>query len=108
MIAIDTNVLLRYLLLDDPKQSAKATALLAGEEDILVTHVVLSETIWTLCGKKYNATQTDVSVTVRALFAEPRIVFENAKTVWRALGGYVNTNETRRAAIDFPDALILN
>lgn len=108
MIAIDTNVLLRYLLQDDPKQSAKAAALLAGEEDVLVTHVVLSETIWTLCGKKYNATQTDVSVTVRALFEEPRIVFENAKTVWRTLGDFINTNETRRAAIDFPDALILN
>lgn len=54
MIAIDTNLLLRYLLQDDPKQSAKAAALLAGEEDVLVTHVVLSETIWTLCGKKYN------------------------------------------------------
>lgn len=108
MIAIDTNVLLRYLLQDDPRQSAKAAALLAGEEDVLVTHVVLSETIWTLCGKKYNATQTDVSVTVRALFEEPRIVFENARTVWRTLGDYINTNETRRAAIDFPDALILN
>lgn len=108
MIAIDTNVLLRYLLQDDPRQSRKATALLTGEEDVLVTHVVLSETIWTLCGKKYNATQTDVSVMVRALFEEPRIVFENAKTVWRTLSDYINTNETRRAAIDFPDALILN
>jgi len=108
MIAIDTNVLLRYLLQDDAKQSAKADALLAGEEDVLVTHVVLSETIWTLCGKKYKATQTDVSVTVRSLFEEPRIIFEDAKAVWRALGDYMKTNETRRAAIDFPDALIQN
>ena len=108
MIAIDTNVLLRYLLQDDAKQSAKADALLSGDQDVLVTHVVLSETIWTLCGKKYKATQTDVSVTVRALFEEPRIVFEDAKTVWRTLGDYMNTNETRKAAIDFPDALILN
>lgn len=108
MIAIDTNVLLRYLLQDDLRQSAKADTLLAGEEDVLVTDVVLSETIWTLCGKKYKATQADVSVTIRALFEEPRIVFEDAKTVWRALGDYMQTNETRKAAIDFPDALILN
>lgn len=108
MIAIDTNVLLRYLLQDDVEQSAKADALLAGEEDVLVPHVVLSETMWTLCGKKYKATQNDVSVTVRALFEEPRIVFEDAKTVWRALGDYMATNEPHRAAIDFPDALILN
>ncbi|NND73197.1 MAG: PIN domain-containing protein, partial [Rhodothermales bacterium] len=108
MIAIDTNVLLRYLLQDDAKQSAKAAALLAGEEDVLVTYVVLSETLWTLCGKKYNATQSDVSTTVRALFEEPRIVFENAKTVWRALGDYVKVNEKTRTTVDFPDALILN
>jgi len=108
MIAIDTNVLLRYLLQDDARQPAKAVALLSGNEDVLVTHVVLSEAIWTLCGKKYNANQTDVAATVRALFEEPRIVFENARTVWRALSDYVNTNEPGRAAIDFPDALILN
>ena len=108
MIAIDTNVLLRYLLQDDVKQSAKADALLAGEEDVLITNVVLSETLWTLCGKKYNATQSDVAATVRALFEEPRIVFESAKTVWRTLGDFVKTNESHRAAVDFPDALILN
>ncbi len=108
MIAIDTNVLLRYLLQDDANQAAKAQTLLAGEEDVLVTHVVLSETLWTLCGKKYNASQTDLVVTVQALFEEPRIVFENAETVWRTLGDYMNTNEERRAAVDFPVALILN
>ena len=108
MIAIDTNVLLRYLLQDDTRQAAKANALLAGEEDVLLTHVVLSETLWTLCGKKYDATQADVEATVRALFEEPRIVFESAKTVWRTLGDFVNANELRRAAVGFPDALILN
>lgn len=107
MIAIDKNVLLRYLLQDDAKKAAKANAFLVGEEDVLVTHVVLSETLWTLCGKK-NATQTDVTATVRALFEEPRIVFESAKTVWRTLGDFVKANESRRAAVGFPDALIVN
>ena len=46
--------------------------------DVLVTHVVLSETLWTLCGKKYNATQAEVVTTVQALFEEPGIVFEDA------------------------------
>jgi predicted nucleic-acid-binding protein len=108
MIAIDTNVLLRYLLQDDARQSAKADAILAGEEDVFVTHVVLSETLWTLCGKKYKATQADVVATVQSLFEEPSIVFEDAKIVWRTLSDYMNANEEKRAAIDFPDALILN
>jgi len=46
VIAIDTNVLLRYLLQDDQRQSAKASGLINGEEDVLVTDVVLAETLW--------------------------------------------------------------
>ncbi len=108
MIAIDTNVLLRYLLQDDAKQSPKANALINGEEDVLVTNVVLSETLWTLCGKKYNATQSEVVTTVQALFEEPGIVFEDAKTVWRSLRDYGKANEKQSRKVDFPDALILN
>ncbi len=108
MIAIDTNVLLRYLLQDDAKQSPKANALINGEEDVLVTNVVLSETLWTLCGKKYNATQSEVVTTVQALFEEPGIVFEDAKTVWRSLKDYGKAYEKQGRKVDFPDALILN
>ena len=45
MIAIDTNVLLRYLLDDEQTQAKKATKLIKGEEIVLVTDVVLVETI---------------------------------------------------------------
>lgn len=108
MIAIDTNVLLRYLLQDDLKQAAKASALINGQEDVLVTNVVLSETLWTLCGKKCNAKQSDVIATIQALFEEPKIIFENSKIVWQTLDDYVKTNGKQQRKIDFPDALILN
>lgn len=39
MIAIDTNVLLRYLLEDDKSQAKKATALITDENQVLVTVV---------------------------------------------------------------------
>jgi len=45
MIALDTNVLLRYLLQDDPDQSAKAAQLIASHVIILISDVVLVETI---------------------------------------------------------------
>ncbi len=48
MIAIDTNVLLRYLLQDDKKQSVKADKLVAGRRKVLITDVVLVETIFTV------------------------------------------------------------
>ena len=54
MIAVDTNVLLRYLLNDDQSQAAIAEKLINGKEIVLITDVVLVETIWTLKGKSIN------------------------------------------------------
>ena len=47
MIALDTNVLLRYLLWDDEKQAIKADALINDSTTVLVTDVVLAETLAT-------------------------------------------------------------
>ncbi|PIE41509.1 MAG: PIN domain nuclease, partial [Gammaproteobacteria bacterium] len=60
MIAIDTNVLLRYLLQDDKAQAAKANLLIRDAEAILITDVVLTETIWTLKGKRYNLSKEQI------------------------------------------------
>ncbi len=60
MIAIDTNVLLRYLLDDDKYQSAKATRLITGSRRLLITDIVRVETFWTLRGKKYNLTRSEL------------------------------------------------
>lgn len=108
MIAVDTNVLLRYLLQDDERQSSKAAALINGHTDVLVTHVVLAETLWTLCGRKYKASYSDVVATLHALFEEPRIVFEHAPTVWQALELYRQSVEEQNQSVDFPDALIVS
>lgn len=54
MIAIDTNVLLRYLLQDDKVQSQKAASLINGSVPVLVTDIVLVETVWVLAGKRYK------------------------------------------------------
>ena len=45
MITIDTNVLLRYLLDDDKLQSKLASKLILGDEPVLITDVVLVESI---------------------------------------------------------------
>ncbi len=112
MIAIDTNVLLRYLLDDDRVQSKKAVALIRGSSPVLITDVVLSETIWTLKGKKYKLDKERVIQVVNALFEEPTICFEDGQTVWKALGDFrrvepVNVGNKKQQA-DFPDALIVN
>jgi predicted nucleic-acid-binding protein len=49
---IDTNVLLRYLIGDDPPKAARATALMErleqGAEAVELPDEVLTETVWTL------------------------------------------------------------
>jgi len=54
MIAIDTNVLLRYLLLDDEIQAKKAAVLIESRQSVYISHVVLVEAVWTLKGRKYK------------------------------------------------------
>lgn len=112
MIAIDTNILLRYLLKDDAVQSPKASAIISGREKILVTDVVIIETVWTLKGKRYKLDKDSIIQTIYKLFEEPNIVFEDGQTIWKALGDYskakaVKVNGKLKEA-DFPDALIVN
>lgn len=108
MIAIDTNVLLRYLLDDDQAQAKKATKLIKGEEIVLVTDVVLVETIWTLKGKKYQLKKPDLVAVIQALFKEYNIRFEHGQTVWMALNDYRTANPADGKTADFSDSLIIN
>jgi predicted nucleic-acid-binding protein len=112
MIAIDTNVLLRYLLQDDEGQSKKAAALINGAIPVLVTDIVLVETVWVLAGKRYKLDREALGGVISALFEERNIVFEDGQTVWRALGDFrkarpVKVNGKKKSA-DFPDVLIVN
>ena len=47
MLAIDTNIVVRYLTADHPEQSPKAKWLIDGEE-VFVCTTVLLETEWVL------------------------------------------------------------
>jgi predicted nucleic-acid-binding protein len=51
MIALDTNVLARYLLGDDAKQQAIATHILDGDEPVTAPITVFLELAWVLQGK---------------------------------------------------------
>ena len=108
MIAIDTNVLLRYLLEDDAEQSSKASHLIANKGKVVILDVVLVETIWTLRGKKYQLNKPELVNVIQALFQEPNIRFENSQVVWLALNDYRNSKPVKGKEADFADALIVN
>lgn len=105
MIAIDTNVLLRYLLQDDNVQSPRATKLMTGHQKVLLTDVVLVETVWTLKGRKYKLAKKDLVHVIEQLFQEPNVIFEDSQTVWNALHTY--RTATTGNSVDFADTLIL-
>ncbi|MYH70909.1 MAG: type II toxin-antitoxin system VapC family toxin [Gammaproteobacteria bacterium] len=110
MIAVDTNILLRYLLRDDKQQAEKAAHLINGDERVLITDVVLAEMIWTLGGRKYQLKKEDIVNTIESLFKEPNLHFEDDQVVWRALQAYRGAEPVkvgkRKKEADFADALI--
>ena len=112
MIAIDTNVLLRYLLNDHEEQSGIAEALILGNRQVLITDVVLAETVWTLRGRKYKVDDSGIAMALNSLFSESSIIFEDDEVIWKALVDYVNANEIdtpgQRKHVDFADTLIIN
>jgi predicted nucleic-acid-binding protein len=108
MIAIDTNVLLRYLLDDDKKQSKRVAKLINESESVLITDIVLVETLWTLKGNKYKLSKDGIIQVLNRLFEEPNLYFEDDQTVWRALSDFRKVIPTRGKALDFPDTLIIN
>ena len=101
MIAVDANVLLRYLLGDDEAQAARARHVIERVERILITDVVLAETLWTLIGRRYRAAKADLVVVVDNLLLDPGVCFEDDEVIWSAL------QAIRETDADFADALIV-
>lgn len=106
MIAIDTNVLLRYLLDDDVVQSPKAKAIIEGKPPVLITDVVLVETLWTLSGKRYSLDKEALCKVIRDLMGDGAFVFENNQVVWTAMRDYEEAKRVNGKNLDFSDSLI--
>ena len=70
---------------EDMSRAARADAVFAGPETVLITDVVLAETVWTLAGRKYRLSRADLVAVLERLFGEPNIRFEDDRVVWRAV-----------------------
>ena len=112
MIALDTNCLLRRILKDDLAQLAKVDVLFALPEKILITDVVLVETVWAM--KSFlvpKPNRQDIYDMVRALFDDIKIEFENKQVVWEALHDFLRapwSTGKNKSQADFANALIIN
>jgi predicted nucleic-acid-binding protein len=88
VIALDTNVLLRYFVQDDPAQARRATLLLEKElteqKPGLVTVVALIELIWVM-EQSYGAAEDAIAEVIPGLLEAPNIVVERGAAVRAAM-----------------------
>lgn len=103
MIAFDTNVLVRFLVGDEPRQAARARAAVeraqSRGERIYLTQLVLCELVWVLAGA-YDAAKADVLTTLNRLADHPVFVFQGPRRVRRAIERFA------RGPADFSDYLL--
>ena len=102
MIGIDTNLLIRLAMQDDPVQCAKVDLFLASlsRQDVgFVSLVTLIESVWVL-EKRYGLPKLDVIRFVQELLAAPELRLERDSAVSEALQRF------NSSVADFADCLI--
>lgn len=103
MIGLDTNVVVRYLAQDDPRQSAAATRLfektLSPENPGFVSVVTVCEIAWVLADC-YRADRERIHAVIEGLLGSKQIQVQSGEVVWKALRAW------QGSAADFSDALI--
>ncbi|MBI2864590.1 MAG: PIN domain-containing protein [Chloroflexi bacterium] len=72
--AVDTNVVLWYLLSDVPDQAERARRLIDSEQPLGLTIITLAESAWTLAGPVYNIDRSTVAALVINFLARENIV----------------------------------
>ena len=102
MIGLDTNVLVRYIMQDDPRQSPKASRLIEGltpQVPGFVPLVSVIELVWVL-GSAYRLGRQQVAAALELLLRSKEIVLDRADQVLQAQRRYQAGNA------DFADCLI--
>ena len=103
MIALDTNVLVRYVVMDDPVQRKKTFRLLkmafSQNEKVFIRLVVLCEMIWVL-ERSYKVERQDIEGVLATLLENSRYEIQEATVAKAAFKNWL----ARKG--DFTDLLI--
>ena len=78
MRAVDTNVVIRLITRDDPKQVAAAEAFVA--RGAWVPHLVVAEAMWVL-GSVYNRGPQEIATAVEMLLNHQQLTIQDSETV---------------------------
>jgi predicted nucleic-acid-binding protein len=99
MRAVDTNVLVRLVTRDDPKQVASAEAFI--EKGAWISLLVLAETAWVLRAV-YDLEDDEIATVIEMLLSHDRLTLQDADAVTAALAHYRGA-----PAVGFSDCLVL-
>jgi predicted nucleic-acid-binding protein len=103
VIGLDSNVLVRYVAQDEPRQAARATRLLESELTVempgFVSLVALAETTWVL-ESIYRADRPTLVRVVRGLLSASNIRVQDSEAVALA------ADDVESKTADFADALV--
>ncbi|MGF7006427.1 PIN domain-containing protein [Aminobacter sp. BE322] len=101
-VGLDTNILLRMVLNDDPNQRAKALAFgngLSEDDPGFVSLIVLVEFSWALMSR-YRQSKEQTLAAIHRLLKIKSLAFEDFDAIVRAL------ERANAPQVDFADALI--
>lgn len=103
MKGLHTNVFIRYLVQDDPRQWKLASAFIekncSDKTPCFLCHIVLCEIVWVL-ESNYRQRKDAVVSIIKDLLQTVQIEVQDSDIVWQAL------KEFTASKADFPDHLI--
>lgn len=95
MKGLDTNVLIRYLVQDEPRQAYLASRFIeencATEASCYINHIVLCELAWVL-ESNYMQGREEISAVIERLLLVSQIEIAEVEVVWRALADFRRSN----------------
>ena len=99
MRAVDTNVLVRMITRDDPRQAARSDAFVAT--GAWVSMLALTEAAWVLTSV-YDMSPAQLATSVRMLLDHQQLTLQDPELIESALETF-----TAKPTIGFSDALLL-
>jgi predicted nucleic-acid-binding protein len=103
MIGLDTNVLVRYLVQDDPGQSRKAIQVISKQctrdDPGFINRIVLCELVWVL-ESAYGYSKDTIVAVLEKLLRTSQLKIEDVQAAWTAFRVY------QKGKADFADCLM--
>jgi predicted nucleic-acid-binding protein len=102
LIAVDANVIARYIVRDDPAQTARVDRLLdsrTADDPAFIARIALVELVWVL-RKAYKYDRQTIGDVIERILATNELRVEDHDTAVAALAAY------RTSAADYADCLM--